>query len=272
MIAERPSSIALETRLRAIVRSLGSCVVAFSGGVDSAVVLAIAAAELGDGALGVTGRSASLAERELDGAVAVARAAGAAHEVLATRELEDPRYAANPADRCYYCKNELYGRLAALAQTRGYAYVVDGFNCDDESDVRPGRKAAREFGVRSPLAEAGLRKQDVRDLARRLGLDVWDKPALACLSSRVPYGTAVTVDVLRTIERAERAVCDAGFSTCRVRHYGELARVELPLDELPRIAADDVRRRVLDGVRAAGYRYACVDLAGYVTGNLNGGA
>jgi uncharacterized protein len=261
---------AKEAHLRELVRSLEKVVVAFSGGVDSALVLALATEELGADALGVTARSESLAERELGGALAFAHAVGAHHEVLATRELDDPNYRANPADRCYYCKRELYGKLAAIARERGAKWIVDGFNCDDERDWRPGRKAAAEFAVRSPLAEAGFGKADVRALAKRLGLDVWDKPALACLSSRFPYGTPITLELLQQVDRAEQAVHDAGIRICRVRHHGEVARIEIPLEEVATIVGEGVRERVVAGVRAAGYRYVALDLGGYVSGNLNG--
>jgi uncharacterized protein len=260
---------AKEARVRELLRSLESVVVAFSGGVDSALVLALAVEELGERAVGVTARSESLAERELDGALAFASAVGARHEVLETHELEDPNYRANPADRCYYCKKELYGGLAAIARERGAKFVVDGFNRDDEGDWRPGRRAAAEFGVRSPLAEAGFGKDDVRSLARRLELDVWDKPALACLSSRFPYGTPITLELLRQVDRAEQAVRAAGIRICRVRHHGEVARIEVPLQEIEALLRPGVRERVAAGVRAAGYRYVALDLGGYVSGNLN---
>ncbi len=263
---------AKEARLRAILRQVGSCVVAFSGGVDSALVLHVASQELGERAVGITARSESLAEREYAGAVAFAATVEARHDVIETRELHDPAYAANPVDRCYFCKRELYSQLADIAHERGLAAIVDGYNRDDEGDWRPGRRAAREYDVRSPLYEAGLRKADVRGLAHRLGLAVWDKPALACLSSRFPYGTAITLELLRQVDRAEQAIHDAGFRSCRVRHHGEIARIEVPDGDMAAFADSERRTRVVDGVRAAGYRFVTLDLGGYVSGGFNAGA
>jgi uncharacterized protein len=268
MIAADPL-LEKERCLRSSLRALESCIVAFSGGVDSALVLKVATDELGNGVLGVTAVSQSLPGEELDRACAFAASIGARHEIVRTNELSDRNYRANPANRCYFCKNEVYGLLAELAKARGVRSVVDGFNASDEADWRPGRKAAREHHVRSPLAEAGFEKHDVRALAQRLGLDVWDKPALACLSSRIPYGTAITPELLRQVDRAEQAVRAAGFRTCRVRHHGDVARIELPLGELARACEPEVRQRIVTGVRAAGYRYAELDLDGYVSGNLN---
>ena len=259
-----------EARLRDFVRSFERVVVAFSGGVDSALVLAIATDELGANAFGVTGKSASLATAELDGAIGFADALGATHAIVETDELANPDYLANPANRCYYCKDELYGKLAEIARERGASVILDGFNVDDMGDYRPGRRAAGEWGVRSPLAECGFTKADVRELARVRGLDVWEKPALACLSSRFPYGTPITLALLRQVEAAETAVHAAGIASCRVRHHGDVARIEVPLAEIARLVEPGIRDAVVAGVRTAGYRFVALDLGGYVSGNLNG--
>src|SRR3954469_6834369 len=238
-------SAAKEQALCDALASLDSVIVAYSGGVDSAYLAYIAHRTLGDRAVAVTADSPSYPERHRSIAIQVAHDFGLRHEIIHTSELERPEYRANPANRCYYCKHELYTHLAPIAAARG-AVVVDGNNADDRGDYRPGRQAAREFGVRSPLDEVDLTKSEIRSLSQRAGLPTWDEPASACLSSRIPYHHEVTDEKLRTIERAEEVLRSHGFRLCRVRHHEELARIEIGRDELaralePAIAAAIVR-------------------------------
>jgi len=253
--------------LERLVRPLGSAVVAFSGGVDSSLVASVASRALADRALAVTAVSPALAAGELDGACEVARTIGIRHETVTTAELDREGYRANGRDRCYHCKTELYDRLLMLAEDRGYRVVLSGANADDVGDWRPGLRAAAEHGVRHPLLEAGVSKDEVRRLARALGIPSAEKPASPCLASRIPYGTAVRPETLRQVDRAEQALKRLGYRTLRVRHHGELGRVELAAEELPR--ALSAPADVIAAVLSAGYARAEIDGEPFRSGSLN---
>lgn len=260
-----------EARLRAALADLGSALVAFSGGADSAYLAWAATDVLGDRVLCVTADSPSYPARHRALATRIARDFGLRHEFITTAEMDNPAYRANEPDRCYHCKHELFTQLSAIARARGLAAVLDGANADDRGDYRPGRKAAGELGVLSPLDAADLSKPDIRELSRRAGLPTWDEPASACLSSRIPYHSSVSPEKLHMIERAEDVLHDLGFRLCRVRHHDSLARVEVAPEDLARALQEPARSTIVRELKAVGYRYVTLDLQGYRTGSLNDG-
>lgn len=256
--------------LRSIFQQMGSVLVAYSGGVDSAFVLAVATETLGpERVLGVTGVSESLAPYERNEAAEIAQQVGARHRELKTDELSDENYLSNPTNRCYFCKSELFTKLLPLAQAEGLAVVVDGSNADDVGDYRPGMQAGHERGVRSPLQEAGLTKPEIRFLAQARGLRIWDKPAAPCLSSRIPYGQRVTPEKLRQIGEAELYLRGLQLRNVRVRHHDSVARIEVPRADMPRLLEDGVADGIVQKLKSLGFRHVTLDLQGFRSGGLN---
>lgn len=260
---------AKEALLKTALQDMGSVIVAYSGGVDSALVMSFAHRMLGERAVAVTAFSPSVAPEELSGAKKLAKLRSWRHVIVSTNEIDDDRYIANDGRRCFFCKSELYLHLQKIAGELDIKYIANGTNSDDLGDYRPGLEAAAKAEVRSPLVAAGINKQDVRDLAKREGLPVWDKPAQPCLASRIPYGTRVSVDAMHMIATAERGLRNLGFPVVRVRHYGTTAKIELPVEDIPRFQTEEVRTEAERLLLEAGYSAMELDLRGFKSGRLN---
>ena len=258
-------------RLKTLLREMQCAMLAYSGGVDSSLLMKAASEVLGPRLIAVTSVSETYPPGELEAAKAFARQLGVTHRVLRTTELSSEDFVQNSTDRCYFCKKELFEKIRQIADTEGIPVILDGSNADDLKDYRPGTKAAKEYSVRSPLQEAGFSKSDVRACARRLGLLVWDKPPLACLSSRIPYGTRITPAILQTIHAAEDYVRSLGFREVRVRHHGDTARIEVQKSDFERMLTGDAAGKLVAGLKKLGYTYVCLDLEGYRTGSMNEG-
>ena len=256
-------------KLASILKEMGSVLVAFSGGVDSSFLLAAAVDALGEKVVAATARSELYPQSELEQACDIAEKLGARHIVFASDELDAPGFADNPPDRCYFCKGELFSKLREIAAKEDISWVVHAAQVDDLSDHRPGFRAADELGVRAPLIEAGLTKDDIRAISKQWGLETWDKPAMACLASRFPYGDRITADKLHQVAAAEQTLRGMGFRQFRVRHHGQVARIELPIAQLPKLLEESRRAQVVGDFRALGFVYVALDLAGYRSGSMN---
>ena len=257
-------------KIKSLILKMDSVLIAFSGGVDSTLVLALAHEVLGEKALAVTAQSASVPNREMQASRQLAKEIGARHLVVKTEEMSNPEYLTNPANRCYHCKTELYSSLKRIAEEKNISTILNGINTDDLGDYRPGIDSAREQGVRSPLVEAGFNKQDIRELSKLMGLSIWNKPAMACLSSRIPYGQAVTVEKLSRVEQAEDLLLSLGFKQVRVRHLDTEACIELDKNEIPRYTSDEsIQKSVQEKLIALGFSSVVLDPEGYRMGSLN---
>ena len=256
------------TSLKEILHNTESLLVAFSGGVDSAFLLTIAKQTLEDKVMAVTAQSATYTREEIRHACNFAKDLKVRHKIIETEELANPKFFKNPANRCFFCKKELFSKLNNIARRHNLKWVADGSNIDDMDDFRPGRLAARRLNVRSPLKEAGLTKDDIRRLSKSLGLSTWDRPSLACLASRFPYNTRITQEALRRIDEAESYLRKVGFAQVRVRHYGELARIEVLKKDIPKLIKLDIRK-IVNKFKKLGYNYTTVDLEGYRSGSMN---
>lgn len=256
-------------KLRELLSEMGGIALAYSGGVDSTFLLKVAHDCLGDKALAMIGRSDTMPKREFEFAVETASAIGARYVIVDTEELDEEDFRSNPPERCFFCKRELFGKLRALADVEGLDWIADGANLDDTGDYRPGLEAGARLGVRSPLIEAHMTKEDIRALSKEAGLPTWDKPSKACLSSRLPFGAEITLEKLAAIEEAENFLEDSGFKEIRVRHHGEIARVEVNKGQISRLASPGVREKVVSKLKTLGFKYIALDLAGYSTGSFN---
>lgn len=258
-----------EEQLRSLIREFESMVVAFSGGVDSSYLLKVASEEIGDRVLAITAISPTFPEREKARAKRLAQEFGIRHMLMETDELTNPEFSSNSPNRCFYCKQVLFQKIIKIAKHEGIAFIAEGSNLDDLRDHRPGAKAIAELGIQSPLRQCSFTKRDIRERSRQLGLETWDLPSCACLASRIPYGTEITPDLLQRIEEAERILYDSGFKTVRLRHHGEVARIEVGADEVGRFLDSKLREKLVSQLKKVGYPYVTLDLEGYRTGSMN---